>query len=164
MPPIDVMQYGRMAVYLDQAGAAFASWEPGTHLGADVFNVPGALTWNQLMTRDQKGSEVFYREVFDWVAEDDPQAPGPYMIWNLNDRPIGGMMPMAGNEWPPELTSHWMTYFAVADADATAAKAASLGAAVPMMPSDLPVGRFAVINDPHGTVFAVIARTDPAME
>jgi predicted enzyme related to lactoylglutathione lyase len=47
-------------------------------------------------------------------------------------------------------------YFAVADADAAAAKAAELGGAVMVEPFDIPVGRIAVISDPQGAVFSII--------
>ena len=49
-----------------------------------------------------------------------------------------------------------MPYFQVGDADASAAKAKTLGANVMLPPHDIPnVGRFAVITDAQGAVFAV---------
>ena len=66
--PFDVVDQGRMAAFLDQAGAPFSVWQPGSMRGADIFDVPGALTWNELTTRDVEGSEAFYASVFGWVA------------------------------------------------------------------------------------------------
>jgi uncharacterized protein len=55
-----------------------------------------------------------------------------------------------------------MVYFAVEDIDAAVAKATELGGKVAVEPTDTPVGRFAVLNDPHGAVFSVIRLSRPA--
>jgi predicted enzyme related to lactoylglutathione lyase len=47
-------------------------------------------------------------------------------------------------------------YFAVADTDATVAKAQELGASVFMGPTDIEPGRFAVLADNVGAVFNVL--------
>jgi predicted enzyme related to lactoylglutathione lyase len=47
-------------------------------------------------------------------------------------------------------------YFAVADADATAAKATESGGTVIAAPFDTPVGRMAVLSDPQGAAFSII--------
>ena len=60
-------------------------------------------------------------------------------------------------EWPAEVPPHWMTYFAVDDCDATTGRAAELGATVLVAPADIPPGRFAVLRDPLGAVFSLIA-------
>jgi hypothetical protein len=65
-------------------------------------------------------------------------------------------MPMVGDMWPADLPSHWMTNFAVDDADASAAKVTELGGNVSVPPTDIPPGRFAVVNDPHGAVFSIL--------
>jgi uncharacterized protein len=53
--------------------------------------------------------------------------------------------------------SLWSVYFHVVDVDAVAKKAASLGARTETPPTDIPgVGRFAVIRDPQGAVFALL--------
>ena len=50
----------------------------------------------------------------------------------------------------------WGVYFAVADTDATVAKAQELGASVFMGPTDIEPGRFAVLADNVGAVFNVL--------
>ena len=51
----------------------------------------------------------------------------------------------------------WLAYFAVADVDATAARAGELGGLVAAPAFDAPgVGRIAVLGDPQGAIFAVI--------
>jgi uncharacterized protein len=51
----------------------------------------------------------------------------------------------------------WVVYFAVADCDASFSQAQELGAAVMAPPMDIPgIGRFAILADPQGAVFAII--------
>jgi predicted enzyme related to lactoylglutathione lyase len=78
-----------------------------------------------------------------------------YTTWQLGGRPIGGMLAM-GEEFPPELPSHWRAYFAVEDADATVERIKAAGGDVMYGPVDIPAGRFAVAGDPHRAVFGVI--------
>lgn len=153
--PFDVMEHGRMVVFTDPGGAAFSVWQAGTTSGAELFNEPGSLTWNELATRDADDAKAFYGSVFGWRAEDSPMGTFAYTTWHLDDRPIGGMMPMTGEEWG-DLPPHWMVYFAVEDTDATSARATELGGKVSVPPTDFPFGRFAVLNDPQGAHFSVI--------
>jgi hypothetical protein len=51
----------------------------------------------------------------------------------------------------------WGVYFAVADCDASVAKAEALGASVFMPPMDVEPGRIAVLADPVGAVFSILA-------
>ncbi len=59
-----------------------------------------------------------------------------------------------------ERTSYWPVYFTAPDADAALATAGSAGGQVLSGPIDIPVGRLAVLRDPHGAMFAVMAPTD----
>jgi uncharacterized protein len=162
MAPMDVMQYGRMGIFTDSAGAAFGVWQAGEHKGGEVFNEPGSLTWNELTTREPDASKVFYSSAFGWEPSDTEfgDTGVTYTTWRLVGAPVGGMMPMVGDMWPPDLPNHWMIYFASADVDATAAKAAELGGDVSVPPTDIAPGRFAVLSDPAGAVFSII-KLDP---
>jgi uncharacterized protein len=59
-------------------------------------------------------------------------------------------------DMPAEVPPFWGVYFAVADTDATVAKAQGLGASVLMGPADIEPGRFAVLSDDVGAVFNVL--------
>jgi predicted enzyme related to lactoylglutathione lyase len=151
--PMDVMDAGRMAFVAHPAGGFVGLWQPGQHKGAQLVNEPGALTWNQLHTRDREGTAAFYGAVFGWTLGDFGGTP----VWNLGESTVGGVMDMPPGS-PDELPPFWMTIFSVADADESAAKAASLGGQVVSPPSDLPgIGRFALLTDPQGVYFAIIA-------
>ena len=153
--PMNVMEAGRMAVFTDSGGAVFSVWQPGRHAGGEIFNVPGALSWNELATRDTDGAKKFYSAVFGWEGEDHEMGPMTYTEWKLNGNSIGGMPRL--DDLPAGMPPFWAVYFAVADCDASVAKAEELGGKVMRPPMDIPAGRFAFLRDPQGGVFAVIA-------
>jgi uncharacterized protein len=156
-PPMTVGEFGRMGFFMDPTGAALGIWEPGTHKGAQVRNVPGAVCWYELVTSDVAAATTFYEAVFGWVAQAHGPATGPggYTEFKVGDKMVGGMMaktPMM----PAEMPSNWAVYFAVDDADAAAAKVTELGGQVMMGPMDIEPGRFAVVADPTGAVFNIL--------
>ncbi len=157
--PMDVMTFGRMLVALDTSGAAISFWQAGEHRGAGLVNEPGTLCWNELTTRAVDESLAFYEAVAGIAGHKiDMGEEGDYYEWRLPDgRGVAGLMPMVGDMWPPELPNHWMVYFAVEDTDATAAKVVELGGQVHVPPTDIPPGRFAVVQDPQGGHFSIIA-------
>jgi len=158
MPPMDVMGEGHMAIAADPTGAAFGLWQAGRHMGSVLVNEPGTACWNELVTPDLEAARHFYSAVLDYQWEDlDTGAGGPpYATFALGDgRPVGGAMQMT-DQVPAGTPPNWLVYFAVADTDATVAKNGELGGGVSMAPMDSPYGRFAVLNDPQGGVFAVI--------
>lgn len=156
LEPMDVLDVGRMAVFADPTGAALAVWEPRAHIGAGLVNEPGALCWNELATRDPAAAKAFYASVFGWKGETAQMGPNEYTEWKLGDATIGGMMPMP-DQVPAEVPAYWIVYFATADCDATVSSATALGATVTVPAADIPPGRFAVLADPTGAMFAVIA-------
>jgi uncharacterized protein len=154
--PMDVMDAGRMAVFADPVGAVLGLWEPGNHLGAQVVNEPGAYCWSELVTTDLDASKAFYDAVFGWGAADlGPGGENAYTEWKVGERSVGGMMAKRA-DMPAEMPPYWGVYFAVDDADATAAKAKELGGQVLMGPMDIEPGRMAVLSDPVGVMFNIL--------
>ncbi|MEX1008362.1 MAG: VOC family protein [Acidimicrobiia bacterium] len=156
MPPMDVMTAGRMAVFADPVGAAFGVWQPGDHKGAALVNEPGTFSWSELLTTDVPASKAFYGAVFGWGAETHGEGSGAYTEWQVNGRSIGGMMEKPP-QMPAEVPPHWAVYFTVANTDDAVAHVTELGGAVMNPPMDIEPGRFAVVADPTGGVFNVIA-------
>jgi predicted enzyme related to lactoylglutathione lyase len=153
---------GKLAVFLDSTGAAFGVWEPGEFPGAKLVNEPGALSWNELGTRDVEASKAFYDAVFGWSTDEhDMGDMGTYVEWKLGDASIGGMMDITGRV-PDEVPNHWLVYFAVESTDATVEQVKAGGGDLAFGPIDIPAGRFAIVNDPGGTVFAVIQMPEQA--
>lgn len=156
--PMDVMEIGRMAVFADPTGAVFGVWQPKTFTGADLVNEPNSLAWNEVLTRDAETGRAFYTAVFGWTPgrPSFEGAPQSYTVWELDGRAVGGMMQMSDEWFPPEIPPHWGVVFAVADCDATVARARELGATVTNGPMDMPIGRFAGLVDPQGASFTVM--------
>ncbi len=154
--PFDVMDVGRMGIFVDPTGAVFSVWQAKAHIGAGLVNEPGTLSWNELVTTDIDAAKPFYKAVFGWDADTQGAPPNTYTEWKLNGRTIGGAMPKPPM-MPAEVPSNWGVYFAVDDTDASVAKAGELGGSTIMPPMDIEPGRFAVLSDPAGAVFNVIA-------
>jgi predicted enzyme related to lactoylglutathione lyase len=157
-PPFDVLAAGRMAVFQDPTGAVFTVWQAGEHAGAEVVQEPSAFAWTELSTRGIDQAKAFYRRVFGWDDKTSPMGEGqpPYTEWQLGGKSIGGGMEMTP-DMPAQMPPFWLNYFSAADVDATASRAAELGGQVMMPPSDFPGGRFAVLQDPQGAAFGVLA-------
>ncbi len=156
--PMDIPGAGRMAFYADPTGAAVGVWQAREMKGAELIGEPGTVCWNELATRDVDVAKAFYAAAFPLTTEAAKFDPS-YTTLNVNGKAVAGLMPMPA-EYPPQVPSHWSVYFAVADTDATVAKATELGATVRMPAFDSPPGRTAVLADPQGAVFAVIT-VDP---
>jgi predicted enzyme related to lactoylglutathione lyase len=156
VPPMDVMGVGRMAVFMDPTGAVFSAWQPQQHYGADTYNEPVALTWNELASRDVETSKAFYGKVFGWDGKTNEWGPTTYTEFSAGGKVVAGMREMGPMD-PAEVPPHWLAYFAVEDCDATVEKATKAGATVLSPPMTIPAGRFAVVADPQGAVFAVIS-------
>jgi len=154
VPPSDIPNVGRFAVLQDPTGAAISIFQPGQHRGF-VFRETGpGLCWADLNTRDAQKAAQFYGDWLGWTFETGKD--GYRHIMNGTDREdmIGGIP--AEMHAPPGTPAHWMSYFAVADCKATAAKAAQLGASTIMPATTMPeVGTIAVLADPQGAVFAL---------
>jgi len=157
MKPFDVMDAGRMAVIQDPTGAFFQVWQPGKHPGTRVQREPGALTWTELSTNDTKKAEQFYTQLFGWGAKVGGEGVNAYTEFSVDGMPGAGMMDSKAYGPDNKVPPNWMPYFQVSDTDATASKAKELGGNTIVPPTDIPnVGRFSVVRDPQGAVFAVI--------
>jgi predicted enzyme related to lactoylglutathione lyase len=154
---MDVAAEGRMAIAADPTGAVFGVWQAGNHFGTALVNEPGAISWNELATRDVDAARRFYSAVFGYEWEDmDTGEGGPrYATFAVGGRAVGGALQM-NDSWPAGVPAHWMPYFVVADTDQAAATVQRLGGTVNTPPMDSPYGRFAVVADPQGGVFSII--------
>lgn len=155
MEPFDVLDAGRMAVAFDPAGCAFGLWEARSHIGSAVVNQAGALTWNECMTREYDRALAFYRSVFGYAFKEIGDDTFRYATISVDGSVVGGIGELS-IEMAPELPSHWMTYFAANDVDASVARAVSAGAVLRTGPMKTPRGRMAVLEGPQGEVFSVI--------
>ncbi|GLX96882.1 VOC family protein [Herbidospora sp. NBRC 101105] len=148
--PVQIMNEGRMAGYLDPAGAYICAWQPIDKMGAQLANEPGTLNWSELITRDTLSSTEFYGDVFGWTAETRPMGDMEYTTFAQNGHVLAGMMAMP-DALPAEIPSYWLAYLGVDNLDAAVQESARLGATQMVGPTEVPgMGNFAIITDPAG--------------
>ena len=161
VPTMEVPGHGKLAFFMDPEGASFAAWQSTSDAGPGLLvNEPNSLSWNELMTRNPAQASEFYGKLAGWESVPMPMGAIEYTILKKDGKDAGGMMPMSGPQFegiPP----HWLVYFAVADCDASAAQAQASGGKVCVPPTDIPVGKFSVLNDPQGAAFSIIQLTNP---
>jgi predicted enzyme related to lactoylglutathione lyase len=152
-PAFDVGEFGRMAILQDPAGVSFCAWQPKTNPGIRIAGVPGAFCWADLMTPDADGAARFYAAVFGWKLEPGKDGSGYLHIKN-GDQYIGGIPPAESRN--PNAPPHWLLYFMAKDCDAATTTATKAGARVYLKPMTVQgVGRWSVLSDPQGAVFAL---------
>jgi hypothetical protein len=156
---MDVMGMGKMAIFTDPTGATCGVWEPGTFAGAELVNEDNTWGWNELNDRDVPAAREFYTAVFDWTVEEMDMGERTYYMWKSGEEMRAGMIDPTGLA-PDEAPNHWLIYFTVPDADAAVETAKANGGTAMVPPMDLTVGRMAVIQDPQGAVFAIMAPND----
>lgn len=160
MPVMDVMDQGRMAMITDPGGGTLGLWQPMKHEGAEVFNAPGSMTWNEISTRALQPVMDFYSSVFGWRWTEDPPGGG-YWVCNLDtkagDDPSNGGAMAVPSGVPDEMPSMWFTYFRVDDVAQTIERARELGGSVSFDTMPMGPGEGAGLIDPTGAMFNVIA-------
>jgi predicted enzyme related to lactoylglutathione lyase len=156
MEPMDVMTAGRMGFAMDPTGAPYGIWQAGDHLGVGVYNEPGTLVWNELMTRDYEGAKAFYGTIFGYTYDEIGEGFSYSTVKRAGDREVVAGMGELDNGLPAEVSASWVTYFLVEDVDASAAKAGELGATIVREPFDTPFGRMAPVIGAQGEAFSLI--------
>ena len=141
---------GRFGLAKDPTGAVFAPFKGENPGSTDTTRRPpvGTFCWSQLMTTGLDRAVSFYKAVFGWDA-----APmGDMVVFSTGEAMRASAMTLPAGA-PPY--SHWLAYVAVDDVDATLARAVELGATAAKAPTDLPMGRFAILVDPTGAAVAL---------
>ena len=147
--PFDVMDAGKMAVFVDPSGAAISISAAPQPRGAGLVNEPGTYGWSELVATDVEGALEFYPAVFGWGAKMPPSGDLQYVEWKLGDRSVAGMLPKPPSI-PAEVPSFWAVYFVVANADEAVEGVVRLGGEIVAPAMDIEPGRFAVVKDPRG--------------
>ncbi len=117
----------------------------------------GKVVFAELVTPDLAAAERFYGGLFGWMFSNLKFGASEYGTATLDGHPVAGIlqkeMPADGHRQPA-----WLTFIAAANVDATEKLAVENGAKALREPHDVPDrGRQAVLADPQGAVFAVIA-------
>jgi uncharacterized protein len=121
----------------------------------------GRFAWHELMTPDPDAAIRFYRQVVGWGIEQFPGMPD-YRMWTSGGKQRGGILRQSEEERSRGLAPHWLMYVAVPDVDATIRQAEGLGGRVRIPAKSVPgVGRYAVLADAQGIVFALYTPETP---
>ena len=156
MPPMDVVDTGRMAAIQDPTGAYFFLWKPARYDETIEYMLPGTYSWSDLTTREPEKAAAFYAELLGWGVQPLDAGTTPYWQVSIEGQGEGGIMPMP-EMIPAEVPAFWMPYFATTDVAASFAKAMDLGATVLREPTEIPgMLWFAVLADPAGATFALL--------
>lgn len=124
---------------------------------AKAFEMPahGTICWTELQSRDVEAAKKFYSELLGWTMNTSAAGGVDYTEFKAGERPLGGMMQMCAEMG--DGPSHWMSYVAVDDVDASAKRVEELGGQIHVPPTDIPnVGRFCLISDPAGAAISLI--------
>lgn len=110
----------------------------------------GVFCFPELNTDAMDASKRFYGELLGWSAFDVPSAQGGYALMRVGGKDAAGLHRSARG------APCWLSYVNVESADATAARAAELGATDAVAPFDVPgIGRMAMFRDPCGATLAL---------
>jgi predicted enzyme related to lactoylglutathione lyase len=126
----------------------------------EIMNDVGRFVWHELHTEDRPKAQKFYTQLVGWDTKEVPMGPGePYTLCFLNGKDHAGIIK---SQAPAHVPPHWLPYIHVDDVDAAASKVSELGGKVINPPMDIPnVGRFAVVMDPTGAIFAIYLNNKP---
>lgn len=128
------------------------------------MSAQGRFVWYELMTTDPVAALDFYRSVAGWSARDAGMPGMSYTVLSAGDSDVAGLMALPEAARAAGAAPAWLGYIAVDDVDAMAARLQAAGGAVHRAPEDIPgIGRFAVVADPHGAVFALFRGSDGEM-
>ena len=153
-PPMDVMDFGRMAVLQDPTGAVISVWQSKSNKGTTITRVPGTHCWGELSSQQPDKAVPFYEALLGWKMTKGADPADKYLHIASNNHMIGGVVPVEHRD--PNVPSHWLSYFHVTDCDASAAVATSLGGKIIFGPMTMEkVGRMAYVADPQGAIFAL---------
>ena len=125
-----------------------------------MSNLPiaGSFCWFECASTNPDAAREFYASLFDWKVTQVAMAGdmgGHYTIFRIGGGDIAGLFPMTGPMFE-RAQSHWSTYVASDDVDASTETARKLGATVIAEPMDVEgVGRVAVLQDPTGALISL---------
>jgi predicted enzyme related to lactoylglutathione lyase len=122
-------------------------------MGERTSYPPGTFSWVDLQTSDPDAAKSFYSDLLGWTYDEIPMGDGAtYSMAQLQGQSVAAIGGLQDESIPP----HWNCYVTVADVDASAARAAELGATLLAEPFDVfDAGRMAAFQDPQGAVLSI---------
>jgi predicted enzyme related to lactoylglutathione lyase len=117
----------------------------------------GKVIFVELITPNLAAAERFYGALFGWTFHDIHAGGTEYAEATLDGQPVAGLvhkdLPTGDHRQPS-----WLSFLSVSDVDAARNTALEHGGKVLFEPHSIPHrGREAVLADPQGAIFAVLA-------
>jgi predicted enzyme related to lactoylglutathione lyase len=121
----------------------------------------GRFVWQELLTEDPAAAATFYTKLLGWHAQPS-QIDASYTQFSAATQAVAGMMKLPDDAKSKGAKPMWMAYITVDEVDAAVTQLESLGGKVLRAAMDIPkVGRFAIVSDPQGAVFALFKPDGP---
>jgi predicted enzyme related to lactoylglutathione lyase len=130
-----------MAVVADNQGVAIGLWDAAPMIGAQVYNEPGGLVWEQLVVPDVEAARAFYTSVFPLDFTDQF---GPGVALRGTSDTIAGFS--ESTDGPPR----WDCFLSVDDAVKSEAIALEHGGSSVQKVELAEWGHLGVVKDPWG--------------
>ena len=148
-------RYEEMITVKDSQDALVGAWNPGGNKTFLYSDETGAPVWHELHAKDYDSALEFYENVFEWEPERmSDTAEFRYSTLGSGRDAVAGIFDAKADLG--DLPTHWKVYFAVDDADATAALITELGGTMITEPTDTPFGRMAHARDYAGAPFSIM--------
>jgi predicted enzyme related to lactoylglutathione lyase len=117
----------------------------------------GKVVWADLVTPDLGAAEKFYGNLFGWQFQTVRAGDADYAVATLDGRPVGGLMQKTIPTGEHRQAA-WLTFIAVRDVDMVKRTAVAHKAKVLVDSKTYSGrGRQAILTDPEGAVFAIVA-------
>jgi predicted enzyme related to lactoylglutathione lyase len=129
-------------------------------------NAPGSPIWYELLSTDADAAAKFYGAVLGWkipsrAAPLPPDGRDYRMIGRDDGGQAGGVLHLSAESRARGAHPMWLGYLCVKNVDAACAAITADGGAIHMPKLSLPVGDIAMVADPMGTAFYVMAPIPP---
>jgi predicted enzyme related to lactoylglutathione lyase len=130
-----------------------------------MANPAGSFIWYELMTPDPDAMAPFYAAVVGWtISEAQPGQSGGMdyrMIGRSDGKSAGGVLRLSADMLQHGARPLWIADLSTPDVDGRLSAIVADGGKVQMPATDLPVGRIAMVADPQGVPFYLMAPVPP---
>lgn len=150
---VSVPNVGRYAELRHDSAGTFAVMTMNEEPKEEERPALGTFCWNELVTQSPASAAAFLGKVFGYKAEEKAMGmPDPYTLLLRGEAQAAGIMKALDGK----AKNAWLGYVAVADLDASQAKAKKLGATEIVPEMKVPgLGRFLVDLDRQGAMIAL---------
>lgn len=120
----------------------------------------GDFIWYELMTADADGARDFYTQVVGWAIGPSEGEPGYAMITG-SESEVGGILTLRAEQLEHGAKPVWLGYIHAAHVDEAVTSIEHGGGKLLMGPTDIPQGRWALVQDQQGATFYVMTPKPP---